>query len=385
MSGKNGGKSGSSKIFIPFFLVLLYDINSNFYFFCNKARDIYGSIEKNRIIGILVSLFLLISISTLGYWLLLEITFTDALYMTIITISTVGYKEVVDMTPLAKVFSIFVIFGGIGIVGYTFTTLEIIILESNFKSIWRTKAMKKKIEQMEKHVIIAGGSESSEVMFKRFRHSKKDFVVIEKDTEKYEAYLEKDIPAILGDATSEEILMEAGIEKDSGFISTLHTDADNIVAVLTARHMNKNLFIVSRAIEKNAREKLLKAGADNTVSSNEIGGNRMAALVLRPTIISFLDTITRAGDVELDLEDIIIGPASSMCNQSLKQVQIPQKIGLTVLATKKENSTKIKFNPDPNEQLKPGDSIIVLGTQEQISELRKLADDDGERDFHHMG
>lgn len=339
--------------------------------------------KKNRISGILISLFLLIGISTFGYRSLLGISFTDALYMTIITISTVGYKEVVDMTPLAKVFSIFVIFGGIGIVGYTFTTLEIIILESNFKSIWRNKAMKKRIEQMKNHIIIAGGSESSEVMFKRFQRSKRDFVVIEKDEAKYETYLKKDIPALLGDATSEEILLQAGIERASGFISTLHMDSDNIVAVLTARHMNKNLYIVSRAIEKNAREKLLKAGADNTVSSNEIGGNRMAALVLRPTIISFLDTITRAGDVELDLEDIIIGAASSMYGRSLKQIQIPQKIGLTVLATKKEGSSGIKFNPDPNEELRAGDSLIVLGTPEQISELRELADDDGVRKLHH--
>lgn len=338
--------------------------------------------KKNRVLGILICLFLLISISTFGYQALLGISFTDALYMTIITISTVGYKEVVDMTPLAKVFSIFVIFGGIGIVGYTFTTLEIIILESNFKSIWRNKAMKKKIEQMENHIIIAGGSETCESIFKRFRRSKKDFVVIEKDKEKYENFVKKDIPSILGDATSEEVLMQAGIKRASGFISTLHLDSDNIVAVLTARYMNKNLYIVSRAIEKNSREKLLKAGADNTVSANEIGGNRMAALVLRPTIISFLDTITRAGDVELDLEDIIIGADSSMCNQSLKQIQIPQKTGLTVLATKKENSDDIKFNPDPDEKLKAGDSLIVLGTPEQISNLRQLADDDGERILH---
>lgn len=335
--------------------------------------------KKNRIIGILICLSLLISISTVGYWYLLGISFTDALYMTIITISTVGYKEVVDMTPLAKVFSIFVIFGGIGIVGYTFTTLEIIILESNFKSIWRNKVMKKRIEAMSDHIIIAGGSESSEVMFKRFQKSNKDFVIIEKDKQKYEDFINKEIPAILGDATSEEVLSLAGIERASGFISTLHMDADNIVAVLTARYMNKNLYIVSRAIEKNSREKLLKAGANNTVSSNEIGGNRMAALVLRPTIISFLDTITRAGDMELDLEDIIIGKGSPMCNQSLKQIKIPQKLGLTVLATKKKNMSEIKFNPDPNVELMEGDSIIVLGTPEQMVKLRELAHDDGNR------
>lgn len=340
------------------------------------------SSKKKRIKWIFFSLFLLITVSTIGYWLMLGISFTDALYMTIITISTVGYKEVVDMTPMAKVFSIFVIFGGIGIVGYTFTSLEIIILESNFKSIRRNKVMKKKIESMRRHIIIAGGSESSEVMIKRFIHSGRDFVIIEKDKEKFEHFIEKEIPALHGDATMEEALTRAGIESASGFISTLHTDADNIVAVLTARHMNKDLYIVSRAIEKNAREKLLKAGADNTVSSNEIGGNRMASLVLRPTIISFLDTITRAGNVELDLEDVVIGASSSMCNQSLKQIQIPQKIGLTVLATKKKDVGEIRFNPNPNEPFEPGDSIIVLGTSEQITKLRELAQDDGERDFH---
>lgn len=341
-----------------------------------------GISKKSRIVGILICLFTLISISTVGYQYLLDISFTDALYMTIITISTVGYKEVVDLTPFAKVFSIFVIFGGIGIVGYTFSTLELIILESNFKSVWRNKAMKKKIGQMENHIIIAGGSESSEVMFKRFYRSQKDFVVIEKDKEKYEGFIEKEVPAILGDATSEESLAEAGIERAFGFISTLHTDADNIVAVLTARYMNPKLYIVSRAIEKNSREKLMKAGADNTVSSNEIGGNRMASLVLRPTIISFLDTITRAGDVELDLEDIVLGEASSMCGQSLKQVRIPQKIGLTVLATKKAGAEKILFNPNPDEDLKAGDALIVLGTPEQIAQLRSLANDDGRRIVH---
>lgn len=301
--------------------------------------------------------------------------------MTIITISTVGYKEVVDLTPAAKVFSIFVIFGGIGIVGYTFSTLEIIILESNFKSIWRNKAMKKKIEQMENHIIIAGGSESSEVMFKRFYYSHKDFVVIERDKEKYEAYLGREIPVIWGDATSEETLLEAGIQRASGLISTLHTDADNIVAVLTARYINPKLYIVSRAIEKNSREKLMKAGAANTVSTNEIDGNRMASQVLRPTIISFLDTITRVGDVELDLEDVVIGVDSAMCGKSLKQVQIPQKTGLTVLATKKEASNSMKFKPDPNESLEAGDSLIVLGMPEQILKLRTLAEDDGKREF----
>ncbi|MDO4799355.1 MAG: TrkA family potassium uptake protein [Bacillota bacterium] len=212
---------------------------------------------------------------------------------------------------------------------------------------------------------------------KRFLRSKKDFVVVEKDKEKYESYLGRGIPVVQGDATVEEILMEANILNASGFISTLPTDADNIVTVLTARNMNHDLYIVSRAIEEKAREKLLKAGADNTVSSNEIGGNRMAALVLRPTIISFLDTITRAGDVELDLEEIVVAKDSEVCGQSLRQAQIPQRTGLVVLATKHAGSPDLRFNPDANDLISAGDALIVLGTSEQIQKLRGLASDLG--------
>lgn len=337
--------------------------------------------KKQRILAIFISFFALICIATFGYYMLLNISLIDALYMTIITISTVGYKEVVDMSGPAKIFSIFVIFSGIGIVGYTFTTLEVIILEGNFKTIWRHKVMKNRIEKMRNHIIIAGGSESSEVMAERFLKSNKDFVIIEKDEKKYEHLIEKNIPTLQGDAMSEELLKEAGIERASGFISALHSDSDNIVAVLTARHMNRKLYIISRSIDKNSREKLMKAGANNTVSSNEIGGNRMAAIMLRPTVISFLDVFTRAGDIELDLEDVIIGRGSSIENQSLRDMQIPQKIGLTVLATKKKGEEKIQFNPNPNEILKEGDSLVVLGTVEQIYRLRQFALDNGERSF----
>lgn len=335
--------------------------------------------QKRRIVRLSIALVSLILIATVGYYLLLNISLTDAFYMTVITISTVGYKEVVDMTSSAKIFSIFVIFGGIGIVGYTFTTLEFIILEGNFKSLWRHRTMKTKIEQLSDHIIIAGGSESSEIIIKQFIKAHQDFVIIEKNEEKYEHLIERDILALLGDATCEETLQEAGITRAAGFISTLHTDADNIVAVLTARYLNKKLYIVSRSIEKNAPDKLMKAGADKTVSSNEIGGNRMAALMLRPSIITFLDILTRAGDLELDLEDVIIGAKSEMIGQTLKDIQIPQKIGLTVLATKKVTDADIQFNPNPNIPFSLGDSLIVLGTMAQIAKLRELADDDGRR------
>ncbi len=146
--------------------------------------------------------------------------------------------------------------------------------------------------------------------------------------------------------------------------------------------MNPELYIVSRAINKHADEKLKKAGANNTISPNEIGGTRMASLMLRPNVISFLDVVTKAGDVVLDLEDVVISQNSNLINKTLRQAQIPQKTGLIVLSIKKQGSDKLSFNPSSDEVLKQGDIMIVLGKEEQVNELKKIANDTGERNLN---
>ena len=166
-----------------------------------------------------------------------------------------------------------------------------------------------------------------------------------------------------------------------GLIAALSKDADNVFTVLTARELNKDLYIVSRAIDKKAHEKLKIAGANNTISPDEIGGSRMAALMLNPTVISFLDIITHAGEVVLDLEDVVICDTSSIANMTLREIKIPEKTGLIVLAIKKRQSQKLEFNPNSDETLQVGDTMIVLGRQEQVIELRKLACDQGERNL----
>jgi voltage-gated potassium channel len=177
----------------------------------------------------------------------------------------------------------------------------------------------------------------------------------------------------------DETLQRAGIERAKGLICSLSKDADNVFTVLTARELNKNLYIVSRAIDKNSHDKLKRAGANNTISPDEIGGSRMAALMLRPNVISFLDIITHAGEVVLDLEDVVICDSSTIMNQTLREVRIPEKTGLIVLAIKKNNRKKLQFNPHSDEVLEVGDTMIVLGTQDQIKTLRRLACDKGDR------
>lgn len=249
--------------------------------------------DKKKLAIIISLLVLLISTGTIGYMTITEVGFVDALYMTIITISTVGYGEVGKMTEDSKIFSIFIIFGGISIVGYAFTNIVSIFIEGVLNQTWKEKRMDRRIGELKNHYIICGAGETGQSVIKNFKESGQQFVVIDKDEDLYEELLERDILVVLGDATHEDILEKANILNAKGLISSLGTDAGNVFTVLTARQMSEKLYIVSRAIEDKSNQKLKKAGANNTVSPNEIGGNRMASLVVKPSVISFLDTITR--------------------------------------------------------------------------------------------
>lgn len=337
--------------------------------------------KKDKLTSIFAILFSLIFTSTIGYKYLLDLSFVDALYMTVITISTVGYAEVGIMDTEAKLFSILIIFLSLGTVGYLFSSIVSSFLEGDLKKAWRRRGMQSKIENLKDHYILCGAGETGRNAIKQFQRSKVSFVVIENDENKVNDLIEEKIFAIHGDATLEDTLNKARIQYAKGLISALKKDADNVYTVLTAREMNKELYIVSRAVEKNAHEKLKRAGANNTISPNEIGGSRMAALMLRPTVISFLDIVTHAGDVILDLEDVVIGKNTEVVGQTLKEVKIPQKTGLIVLAIKKNKTSNLVFNPSSDVILNTGDTLIVLGREEQVLNLRELTNDSGNRNL----
>lgn len=241
--------------------------------------------------------------------------------------------------------------------------------------------MEAQITNLKDHYIICGAGENGYNAIKQFKKSNSPFIVIDKDEHKVSELIDENIFAIHGDATENTSLEKANIQYAKGLISSLSTDADNVYTVLTARQMNKDLYIVSRAINKNAAGKLKKAGANNTISPNEIGGTRMASLMLRPNVISFLDVITRAGDVILDLEDVLICKGSSLINTPLKDARIPEKTGLIVLSIKKSGSEELSFNPSSDEILKEGDTMIVLGREDQVKQLKIIAKDLGHRNF----
>ncbi len=334
--------------------------------------------DNKKLLTIAIAFVLIVVLGVFGYSRLLHVSLLDALYMTIITISTVGYKEIADMTPEAKLFSILIIFFGLTFVGYLFTSIVALFVDGSVRDKIQRRRLRSRMESLSNHYIICGAGETGENVIRQFEKSKVAFVVIDNDRERVEELIARNVMALYGNAADEDVLLEAGIRQARGLISTLSTDADNVFTVLTSRYLNKDLYIISKAIEDHAHEKLSRAGANRTISPNEIGGRRMAALMLRPTVISFLDMITHVGDVTLDLEDVVLEPSSSLLGQTLKTAKIPEKTGLIVLAIKKAAGQMI-FNPGSDEKLLVGDSMIVLGTDEQINALKRLSHDSGER------
>lgn len=330
---------------------------------------------KRKIFGSFLVLACLISAGVLGYSYFLNIGFVDALYMTIITISTVGFQEVATMNQSAKIFSVVLIMFSIGTVSYLVTNIASYFIEGDLKEALKRRKMENKLANMTNHYIICGAGKTGQAIIDVFLYRGVNFVVIDEKEEVVNKLVERDIIAFNGNATEEDVLNKANISKAKGLVTVLSKDSLNLYVVLTAKTLNPNLSIVAKAVDKRAHHKLVKAGAHNTISPNEIAGRRMAVSLLRPTVISFLDSFIQTGDIDLDLEDVIIDKTSELCNQTLKDANIPSKTGLIVLAISKKDGDDLRFNPSSNELLEAGDAMIVLGQEEQINKLQVIAKD----------
>lgn len=331
--------------------------------------------EKRKLKFILYAFALLLIVGVVGYMFLLKVDFIDALYMTVITISTVGFGEIGTTSSWSELFSIIMIFLGVGIVGYAFTTVVAMFVEGKVKDFWKGSKMEKKIASLNDHYIICGSGELAEVIINNFIDQNLNFVVITDKREDLDDYSHHDILVVEGMSTEEAVLEHAGIERAKGLVSTLDSEVDNIVTVLTARNLNKNIYIIANAITKSGSEKLMKVGANKTLSAVEISGKRMASLMTKPNIISFLDVVTRIGDVELDLEEVVVKSGSYLENKNLIEAQIPNKTGLIVLAIKTIEDNKMIFNPPVNYTFRIGDVLIVLGREDQVDKLKHLGDE----------
>lgn len=327
---------------------------------------------QHKVLLVVLLLVVLVFGGTVGYMIVEGMSFIDGLYMTVITISTVGFREVRDLSTQGRLFTIILIISGLFIAAFAVTVVSTFVIEGEFKFLLRRRMMEQSISKLKDHYIVCGAGDTGFYIVDQFVRRKVSYVVIEKDPDKVEQVIEHGGLAIEGDATIEEDLLKANIKEARGLLCCLSNDADNVFTVLTARELNPDLFIVSRAIDDKADVKLLKAGADKTVSPNEIGGVRMASMILRPAVISFVDVVTRAGQMTVDLEEITIEAESPLNESSLANARIPEQTGLIVIAVKRLDGD-IEFNPGPQYILSESESLIVMGREEQVEKLRTLA------------
>lgn len=330
------------------------------------------SILRSKLQKAVFLLLLVITIGVLGYVFISGYSIVDALYMTIITISTVGYSEVQPLSDVEKGFTIFLIATSIVNFGYIVSAFTEYIVSGQLFNQLKLKQVHKKIDKLQGHTIICGyGRNGKQAMLKLDNYGKQ-FVIIEQDDEIVKEFYQKEILNIHGDATSDEVLMKAGIERASNLITALPSDADNLFVVLTARQLNKKCKIISRASNESSYNKLKIAGADNVIMPDKIGGDHMASLVVTPDVLDFVDMLTLTGETSTNLEEIAVNDLPTMYrDKTILDLDLRRKTGCTVIGYKTPDKKYI-INPEASTVLLEDANLIVLGRPEQINKLREL-------------
>ena len=322
---------------------------------------------KGRHVIILIFLSsILISFGTLGYMFVEGFPFVDALYMTIITLTTVGFGEVRPLDQAGRLFTIALIFLGAGFVAYNLAYFTQLLLDGNLLELYRRRKLKNRLEQLQDHFIICGYGQMGQIVLEELLRNKVSVVVVENDSAVLTRLRERDILHLDDDATEEETLIAAGVKKARGLISVVSKDTDNVFIVLTARDLNKDLMILARAGSPGSEKRLSKAGADRVVSPYAIGAIRIAQNILRPTVTDFLELALSGEGMELSMEEICIPEGSDMVGKELMSSGIRSRYNLIVVAIKRRDGTMV-YNPSPQEVFEAGDILVAIGPQENLA------------------
>ncbi len=310
-----------------------------------------------------------------GQW-----SYGDCLYMTIITLSTVGYGEVLhgmDHTPGARVWTIALIVLGSGSLLFFISTLTAFIVEGDLQGVFRRRRMQKQIDELRDHIIVVGVGATGIHVVEELAVTKLPFVVIDTDQERLRRVADENVPGMLfvhGDATFDHILHQAGIARAKGLAATLPDDRDNVFVSITARALNPNLRIVAKVTEDSAETKLKRAGANATVSPSQIGGMRVVSELVRPSVVQFLDTMLRDRTQALRVEEVAIPETSTLIGARLRETAIRQHTKVLVLAAHNPDGS-YTYNPGPDFLIEPGVTLVVLCQTEDVIKLREGVED----------
>ena len=306
----------------------------------------------------------------LGYQTIEGWDFSDGLYMAVITLSTVGYQEVRPLSQSGRIFTMILIFSGLGFMFYVVGVMAQVIVDGQLQDILGRRRLQKTIEKLKDHYIICGFGRIGEVIARELSCNHIPIVVIDSRPQHVQILDKLGYPYLIGNAIQEEILLAAGLTRAQGLVATVTSDADNVYIVLTARSLNPNLKIVARAGEAGSEQKLRRAGANIVISPYELGGQRMAQTIIRPTVVDFMDVALGEG-FELSLEEIAVSANSELVGVSLKDSGIRQRLDLIIVAIKRIDGTML-FNPQPETAILAGDTLIALGSKANLDRLVQL-------------
>ena len=325
---------------------------------------------KHLIMSILLTL-LIVVVGTTCYMIIEGWDIFDSLYMTVITITSVGYGEVHEIGKAGRLFTIFLIIIGIGFVIYVAGAVVRFMLEGQIRVILGRRRLNKKIDRLKNHYIVCGYGRIGRLLCKNIQKKLIDLVVIEKNEELRQAMDEDGVLYILGNAADEATLINAGIKHAKSLVSVLGTDAENVFLVLTARQLKADLYITARASSEGSKSKLMAAGANKVESPYDIGALSMAQRILRPTVTNFLDQALDDKRQDIHMEEISVSPSSRLINLMLKDSGIRQNYNLIIIAIKKFDGVML-FNPSFESVIKAGDTLIAVGEAENLKKLEKV-------------
>ena len=313
-------------------------------------------------------IFLITVIGTFGYMIIEGWSLLDSFYMTVITISTTGFKEIKPLSAPGMVLTVGLIITGVIAIAYTGGRGVQLLVESQ---ILRRRRMTKKLDEQSEHYIICGFGRMGKQIAEHLEENEMSFVVIENEPNNVIKLNELGYLYVNGDATDDDALIKAGVTKAKGLVAVLSTDAENVFTTLSARELNRKLFIVARAIDEGTEGKLKKAGADRVVKPYELGGNRMVQLLVRPGVTDFIEGIARKKEVDISLEQIVVSPKSKLVGISLAESPIRSELNIIIIAIDKAGE-KFVYNPQSSAVIESEDKLIAIGQVESLNKLNNL-------------
>mgnify|MGYP001825955633 FL=1 len=325
---------------------------------------------KHLVMAILFSIVIVV-IGTAGYMLIEGWGILDALYMTVITYSTVGYSEVHNISEIGRLYTVFLIFLGVGFFLYVAGAVIQFMVEGKIRTVLGRRKLDRQIHHLKNHYIVCGYGRIGRVICETLKRSPIDLVVIENNEKLVPEISTDNILYLWGDASDEALLLKAGIQRAKGLVAALGTDAENVFLVLTARQLAPNLFITARASDTDVKKKLRAAGADSVESPYEKGAMRMAQRITRPTVTTFLDLALESRTSDIQMEEIPVNPDSPLNGVILKDSGIRQNFNLIIIAIKKPDGG-MTFNPSFEARIMSGDTVIAVGESKNLQDLEKV-------------